>query len=210
MMERGQATAARSGASFGVAGAVLGFSSIFSVTLSHLLGSPFGFVVLFGCALFLLMLFVLAAAGAGPARVTGRAASGAGAGALAGALTGVGVLIGLLVDGTQNGAIGPPPSSAGGLLGYGLGVLILLAGLAALFAALGAGLGALGGLIGRGQATQQFVSPPAYPYPGPPPHGQGRPPYPQYPGGPMGWPEYPPYSTGPSNPPLPPYDAPPN
>src|SRR5579871_4080896 len=144
-MEAGRSGAVRAGASFGIAGAVLGFCTFAAVTLSRLLNVDF--LAAFGCIAAIGALGVLIASGVAPAWASGRASSGAGAGALAGACTGAGVLIGMLVDGTQNGTI-PLPSDAGSALGYGLGVLIILVGAAALFACLGAGLGALGGLIG--------------------------------------------------------------
>ncbi len=189
-MEKRRSGALHAGASFGIVGALLGFCSIAAVTLARLLGGPFGFVALFGCVAGLGALAALVWVGIAPARASGRAAAGAGAGALAGAFTGAGLLIGLLVDGTQNSTI-PTPATAGDALGYGIGVLILIFGSAALFACLGAGLGALGGLIGRDQAQRRDLQPPIYPPAGMPPYAAGTP-YPTYPTYPTYPPPYPP------------------
>jgi hypothetical protein len=173
-MERGRSAPARAGISYGIAGAVLGFCTFASVTLSRLLGGAFGFVAAFGCIAAVGALALLVWAGVAPARASGRATSGAGAGAVAGACTGAGVLLGMLVDGTQNGTI-PPPKGFTDALGYVVGVLIILVGAAALFACLGAGLGALGGLLGRGQAAPPDA-PPTYTPVGASPYGRGSPP----------------------------------
>jgi len=143
------------------------------------------------------LLFV---AGIMAARETGRLAAGTWAGTIAGVIpaAGLGIIISLQVLFKSSNSLSARSSAY--IVGYAIGILIVVAALVLIGGGIGAGLGVLGALWGRAQ--YRSAHPQVYPaYGAPnPPYG-ASPSAPPYPG------MLPPYSPYPPYPPYPPYGA---
>ncbi|HLJ81122.1 MAG TPA: hypothetical protein VKT52_06540 [Ktedonobacterales bacterium] len=218
MPQRTAPIAFRYGAIFGVIITVIGGGNTLVQNIRQGIGPSANGLVLVSCVWFIATIGLLFVSGIMAARQNGRLAAGTWAGAIAAAIPALvfGIFISLQVLSEQLSKNQPQGSAE--IIGYGIGVMIVVAMLLLIAGAIGAGLGVLGALIGRSQ--YRIANPQAYPayqaYPWYPPYGApysphaANPTMPPYPGmPPLPYPpqsSYPPYAGYPLTGQYPPSD----